>query len=394
MPAVCPFLKLALICLVYTLLPATDPRKDGKAPDSAATAVTKRRAIDLRSDGNKPPISKLPVEILLQIGDFLPPVWQACLALSCRSLYAVYRPSLKDRDLRFPVSFQSPIHPRRRATYFDTQRWLLLELLEDDRWKLCSRCLKLHPVTDFTDTAIECSPTERMCKLGRDGGIVELCPCIKLTHRGILKLIEELLLNPKRPRYVDEIDFSDNSTHLWHSCQIDGGVPTRTRIYPVLEDDGQLRIITVYDLTQARIVPIFTLMGPPILCCPHLDVKTYVGELTQARISPTRPFTVPYEQAARKIDCRWCKTFIKNFIGQWTKTGALIYGAFITMRLLGNSDPAHSGFWFAQTVYSQDPSQDPCGLDTVPFLGLARFRQDLFPRVTYSDLGRRLVGEY
>lgn len=68
-------------------------------------------------------------------------------------------------------------------------------------------------------------------------GIVELCPCIRLTFRDSRRLIDSLKKNDPSTKH-----------HIWHECSITEYLyVVRIKIVPVPEL-GQLLIETQYDI--------------------------------------------------------------------------------------------------------------------------------------------------
>lgn len=92
-------------------------------------------------------ISSLPVEIFLEMFSYLPPVSQACLALTCKDLYRHFSTVFEANILQFPR--WSPTREKYYRTYEYHQRMDLLVRLEDSRWACCVTCQKLHPHEEF-----------------------------------------------------------------------------------------------------------------------------------------------------------------------------------------------------------------------------------------------------
>lgn len=131
---------------------------------------------------NIPPLLNLPNELILQIHIYLDPVSQACLSLSCKCLLNLIGPiSLHHNEFRFPllsvdkgIAIPYKEIPKARST--------LLKHLQDDRWKYCRLCFKLHPRMEWMN------PAELdICMY--NAGISILCPCIQLTPRAKVELI-------------------------------------------------------------------------------------------------------------------------------------------------------------------------------------------------------------
>jgi hypothetical protein len=142
------------------------------------------RAQVLMEPPKRSPISKLPVELLLEIQALLPPESKLCLALSCKSFLGVLDSSKALRQsnkFRHPKNLDNPWCLPRRRDYFCTQRWQLLRFLENSRWRCCSGCLILHPISEFPARDLATEPENRNCIFGSLIGLVQLCPCIQMT---------------------------------------------------------------------------------------------------------------------------------------------------------------------------------------------------------------------
>lgn len=323
------------------------------------------------------PLLKLPADILVVIGGFLAPISQAALAMSCKRLYAVYFNALKSPDLRFPTSFQPYRGFRCRVQQYRSPRWQFLQYLENRRWKCCSRCLKLHPISEFSRLNRDKTPNNRICNLGTYAGIVDLCPCIRLTHRGKVKLMEQLRLDRRRPRSEADLDLSDDSPHLWHRCVSHGLDVVTTKIFPLIQDE----VLYIYTMYSTVNVGTGWLIAPSRLLCPHLTMESYLNGMRKAINNPNDRFVIPYDIASRCISCRWCCTEYGYHSRPANGKNSLI-----TCRLLGETGAVPGMVWFMQTVYSQDPPRDKDDNDRSPHWGLARFRKDLFPDATVKDL--------
>src|SRR5204862_3933455 len=130
-----------------------------------------------------------------------------------------------------------------------TQRWVLLQLLEDDRWRCCSGCLKLHPVSEFSEVDLLKGAGERTCMFGNLVGIVHLCPCTKMTFRDKLSLVTRLeaSLAGRHPEESNTPGGGNGIPPLWHECSVHyGSVKVHAKVVPLLEDDGELVVQTDY----------------------------------------------------------------------------------------------------------------------------------------------------
>ncbi|KMK55131.1 F-box domain-containing protein [Aspergillus fumigatus Z5] len=228
-----------------------------------------------QSTTTKPPtrcyLLELPTELLLEIISHLSVIPETCLALTCKRLFAIsgaiftsvryrnclisFAHGLKSTSLiwpsRFSQDFAPLFHHYRNGHNFVTTRWQLISILENSRWWACSKCLKLHPRDAFSSRELKRKPEDRACLLGNFAGIVDLCPCKKLTFRDKMDLVE--LLKVRQRSVADlqsQFGASIQQRFCWHSCTKDYG-PTQLQIeiYPELDDQDQLRIKTEYRLT-------------------------------------------------------------------------------------------------------------------------------------------------
>jgi hypothetical protein len=151
----------------------------------------------------------LPPESLLLIASELPDASRASLALTCRALLSISSNSTPFKGLQFPpeqpLEFQST--RMSKAQIYQPARWEFLRFWERDlngKWYLCSECFTLHPPQMFAEYEKSIVPwlkdyyklkafEFRSCRHGRKNlcaernitfapsGIVDLCPCIKMT---------------------------------------------------------------------------------------------------------------------------------------------------------------------------------------------------------------------
>ncbi|GIC88546.1 uncharacterized protein Aud_004941 [Aspergillus udagawae] len=308
---------------------------------------------------------ELPTELLLEIISHLSVIPETCLALTCKRLFAISGAIFG--SVRFSHDFAPLFHHYRNGHNFVTTRWQLINILENSRWWACSKCLKLHSRDAFSSRELRRKPEDRACLLGNFAGIVDLCPCKKLTFRDKMDLVE-LLKVRQRPVAALQSQFgaSIQQRFCWHSCSKDYG-PTQLHIeiFPELDDQDQLRIKTEYRLTtesgklgkEEYITPRFG--------CAHRSVdlwlssavaypKSYVGEsggLTaleflrteteKARIMMKVPRLITSSSSNSKsiiLDSR-----VLRFHDSYLRSGAMNY------------PPSHNGQYPPQ--YLQQPQQ-------------------------------------
>ncbi|RHZ52647.1 hypothetical protein CDV55_103004 [Aspergillus turcosus] len=192
---------------------------------------------------------ELPTELLLEIISHLSVMPETCLALTCKRLLAISGAIF--RSVRFSQDFAPLFHHYRNGHSFVTTRWQLINLLENSRWWACSKCLKLHPRDAFSSRELRRKPEDRACLLGNFAGIVDLCPCKKLTFRDKFDLVELLKVRQLSVAALQsQFGGSIQQRFCWHSCSKDYG-PTQLQIeiFPELDNQDQLKIKTEYRLT-------------------------------------------------------------------------------------------------------------------------------------------------
>ena len=252
---------------------------------SLKISETKRRLCGIfskRSNGEY--LTKLPNEILYQISDYLPASSLGCLALTSKTfgfllpearsiLQLSSEYSMVGQTVKYPWQCQS-------------QRYLFLRLLEMDinpHHFLCWDCFTLHPRTAFSKFAsqskqsfrerirhfdsgkaifMSCSRDHRMehPRLPETlAGIVDLCPCIKLTPT-MKRRIEAML---HKRKYSGE-----TSLVPWHTChhQYDHQVSLEIKIWLYLKySTNSLMARVEYRRTRPSDWPFFG----PRRYCPH-----------------------------------------------------------------------------------------------------------------------------
>lgn len=295
--------------------------------------------------GNKKdsPLLALPPELLLLIASELPDASRASLALTCRALLSINSDSTLFRGLQFPpeqpLEFQST--RMSKAQIYQPARWEFLRFLERDlngKWYLCSECFTLHPSQMFAEYQKSIVPwlkgyyklrgsDFRSCRHGRKNlceqrniayapsGIVDLCPCIKMTI-GKKRQIEARLREDVRKTYGNDRPAAD---FWWHKCRhiygdielelqiglflYDGTESPRfttrcatikTNIFSMPPREGELGVLLEYRHTY----PSTSLRTSPRLLCPHRNLDTAIQDLLRCRERHVRPGTV----------CAWCKS--------------------------------------------------------------------------------------
>ncbi|EGC49078.1 F-box domain-containing protein [Histoplasma capsulatum var. duboisii H88] len=96
------------------------------------------------------PLLNLPLELVLIINGLLPLESQVCLALTCKTLLRLNKQALAAPQFKFLPNDVYDREFMKNCDNFNTERWRLLRLLENDQWHCCSTCLKLHPTNVVT----------------------------------------------------------------------------------------------------------------------------------------------------------------------------------------------------------------------------------------------------
>ena len=224
---------------------------------------------------------QLPTELLLKITSYLSVIARACLALTCTRLFLTDVAVLNSKFLHFTPDF-APLFKHYRNQYnFATPRWQLIRLLEDRRWLACSRCLKLHMMACFPQRERKKGPEDRICNLGDLAGVVDLCPCIKLTFRGKMDLVDLLRARQQSlTALATQCGISAQERFCWHSCIIKyGPSEVKIRILPELDETDMLKVRVEYELTiQERQLGKEESMIPR-LGCAHRAVDMWLASV-------------------------------------------------------------------------------------------------------------------
>lgn len=260
------------------------------------------RSVDNPMKESLPPFtfSILPPELILMIIPDLPDSSQACLALVERYLYLVLMKRLKSESLQLPAR-RSPFC---RDTVIDgfrkyrTERWIFLSLLQNDlfpRWGLCAHCFKLHPLHQFAQGEIGRIPHRSHCavKMTRNmrnpwfAGSFHVCPCITLTRRGKLKLLEDLYTPASSNDRRNEEPVESNGPVIglspprkgqrwWHVCRKRyGSIVVTTKVRTSVEPFVGIVFTTQYEFQS--MLPLAS--SSECLCCQaglHIWVHNFL----------------------------------------------------------------------------------------------------------------------
>lgn len=298
-------------------------------------------------------LMELPTELLLEIISYLTVIPEAAFALTCRRILAISGGILKSKSLQFTRDFAPLFHHYRNGHNIITPRWQFVTLLENSRWRACSKCLKLHPRAAFPARDLRRKAEHRTCNLGELAGLVDLCPCKKLTFRDKMDLVDHLrvrkiTLNALKSEFGERV----LDRYCWHSCTEQYG-PTNLKIalFPELDDDEQLIIRTEYQLTTESGQLGKEEYMTPRFGCAHRSVDLWLSSVYQAIIC--RLFDSFCNSCRRISTCAACETTLKCPRKQpfhSEEAGKVTYH-FWTQRCLGSSGPTPDAAWGAQRIH-------------------------------------------
>lgn len=255
------------------------------------TETTKKRANAKRSpvrrnkgeESGRCILLELPTELLFHIASYLDLLSEASFALTCRRFFAISSSALLSETLRFSKDFAPLFHHYKNEQNFSTERWRFLKLLEDKKWRLCSRCLKLHPSNAFPPKELKRGAEVRMCNLGELAGVVDLCPCKKLTFRDKLDLIDQLRARQEVLQVMTSpLVHGLSERFCWHSCVENyGKTQLKIEIYPEFDEAGRLLVRTEYHLSTEP-----TALGKeqhmtPRFGCAHRSMDLWLSSVCQ-----------------------------------------------------------------------------------------------------------------
>lgn len=282
-------------------------------------------------------IVQLPNELLLLIRSFLSLISQACLALTCKTLFRFTGEILHSPEFNLPPWERKGLgwKPSRSL------RWELLCLLEDARWLLCPHCIKLHPSGTFREGMRSAkSRASRACFYGPCAvGIVEICPCLRLTFGDKLKLVAQL--ESSRQEACIE------NSSCWHECLTVRGTETvLIRAQPVLQKDGNLVFQMRYEVRTSHRRYDFLENNMPIFCCCFVSIHQTPFELQLDDRRPSLIWTLQSPGSHHTRRCRLCKTTVGDpTLGENANEK---YYTFQVTRNLGNGRKYADQTWSSQ----------------------------------------------
>ncbi|PWY80785.1 hypothetical protein BO94DRAFT_470492 [Aspergillus sclerotioniger CBS 115572] len=305
-------------------------------------------------------ILELPTEILVEIISHLSVLPEACLALTCKRLFSLCATSLSSTQLRFPGDLAPRFHHENNYNFL-TPRWQFAKLLEGKRWQVCSRCLRLHPRASYTSKQLKRMAEDRCCGLGDLGGLVDVCPCKKMTFRDTIDLIELLKI---RERSVGALG-TQFGLHVqerfpWHSCYQSYGTTTlRIEISPELNDAHQLKITTSYKLSveSGQLGKNGHLTWR--LGCAHRTIDLWLASVCQAGVLNLYHSACDlYRQIQTCSICETTLVFPRGHPLHVKSDPEKDLYVFRTERLLGGSAPVLSHAWTVQRIHPTQYQDD------------------------------------
>ncbi|EAW08658.1 uncharacterized protein ACLA_095910 [Aspergillus clavatus NRRL 1] len=285
------------------------------------------------------------------------------MALTCKRLFAISNAILDSKSLRFNRDFAPLFHHYRNGHNFVTPRWQLVTTLENSRWWACSKCLKLHPRSAFSSRELRRKPEDRTCMLGDLAGIVDLCPCKKLTFRDKLDLIELLKVRQKSVAALEsQFGTGVHQRFCWHSCiENYGSTKLQIEIFPELDDEDQLRIKTEYRLTTESGKLGKEEAMTPRFGCAHRSIDLWLSSVCQTTICRT------YDEACSSCQrisiCNSCNSVLRcprkqpSYVDGTSKKATYF---FWTERCLGGTSSAPDYIWNSQRIH---PAENPIDVD-------------------------------
>ncbi|KAL4941424.1 hypothetical protein BDV06DRAFT_212640 [Aspergillus oleicola] len=303
---------------------------------------------------------ELPTELLLEITSHLSVLPEACLALTCKRLFAIFDTVFSSKQLQFSRDFAPLFHHYRNGHSFATTRWRLLNALEDGRWRLCSRCLKLHPRSAFPPRELRRKSEERTCILGNMAGVVDLCPCKKLTFRDKVELVEILKARQKTVSLLASQFGGVEERFCWHSCvETYGSTQLKIEIFPELDSEDRLSIKTQYHMTTAPGQLGKEEYMTARFGCAHRSVDLWLSGVCQTTLCQL--YENHCASCRRIVVCNSCNTVLRCPRQQPClldeKSGTVTY-SFWTERCLGSASPVPDPIWAAQRIHPAEALVD------------------------------------
>lgn len=292
---------------------------------------------------NHQPFTKLPGDLAMCIIDYLrDPVDKISLALTTKSMWKWSQKILKLEDFDLQRVLPCRVSEKRGTIkpwpYFQSYRWRLIERLENEHWKACSGCLRLHPKTEFFPSELKEPANERYC---RTPGLIQICPHLSLTYKKcdtLQKVLAKQAEENKR-RYQD----TDFSKYLYHECIFKAGATklvVGTQPF-VTENKQQLVFRQKYTLhvnsenLREDLESIESRSLFPNLC-PHRSIITHCLDMLDEKSPWNNDMTVKDEADDKaNVTCKGCGTYFSGFRRYVHSSSQKLRIDFFTSKLLG-----------------------------------------------------------
>jgi hypothetical protein len=270
---------------------------------------------------NKQPFTKLPRDMALCIMDHLKdPVDKMSLALTTKTLWEWSRGVLKLEDFDLQQVLPMRVSERRGTIkpwpYFRSYRWRLVERLENEYWKACAGCLRLHPKTEFFPSELKQPANERYC---RAPGLIQICPHLLLTYKKLETL--QKVLAEQGEQYKQRRQNTDFDKYLLHECTMRAGSSKFViSTQPFITEREQNLVFrqkyTIHmhtDNLKADLDRVGSRGWFPNLC-PHRSILTHCLDMLDEK-SPWNNDMIIKDERDHKADvsCKWCGTYFSGF---------------------------------------------------------------------------------
>ncbi|OJJ50180.1 hypothetical protein ASPZODRAFT_128800 [Penicilliopsis zonata CBS 506.65] len=314
--------------------------------------------------GSVPPLLQIPIEIVLAITKYISGIDRVCLAITCWTFLAIFSTASHQSRVCLAVP-PDGCRPRSHRS----NRWMLLRRLQDEHWRICSGCIKLHPRSQFSRYSRLLQPARRrVCVLGPRCGMVEILPTLKLTYPDKVDLVWSLRAGCE-PRgrlknmFSVVISADGGAMLLREESAQYAQARLSVVVTAILQGDGQLQIDALW---RVYVFDKLERMGIPLLLCPHRELRRHLLDAQQLG-SPDDDHNdgdddddddmlIPsdsYVRYSREVGCRWCQTRFTDL--RWSRFMPLTDGvsfSFHTSRNLGYGDYRTDKTWCRQTDYT------------------------------------------
>ena len=191
-----------------------------------------------------------------------------------------------------------------RTACLKSRRWEFIRLLEEGSLLACSSCLKLHPFTELRPNQIVFKDHDsRVCHLGYYSGFIDLCPCVKMTFRDKLQLVDEW------KRFLASKPKSADARYFWHRCSrsyMGATVTYQTIIFSRFGVNGSL--ILDIDYTFKFEGPAWVLSHLERRVCPHHSLFEFIT----FEVPCPFPGTPDYIVSSAEHGCPICQTTVPS----------------------------------------------------------------------------------